>query len=414
MDKVRILHITASVDPQKGGVSQAIRTIIFGLENYGVSNSILCLDPPSAEFVDWQVTALGSKHNPWSYNSALIPWLKEHLHEYQVVIVHGLWLYHSYASIKTVKDLKKVHAPKIFIMPHGMLDPYFQKASGRKLKALRNLIFWNFVESRVVNNADGLLFTCQEEKELARQTFAGYKPKKEIVVGLGVENPPPYHEEMQTALLKVCPQLKDQPFLLFLSRIHEKKGVDLLINAYAKVYECSHEQNYPNASLEPNKIPKLMIAGPGFNTDYGRKIQKLIFEKPFLKENVYLPGMLSGDAKWAAFYHCDALVLPSHQENFGIAVAEALACNKPVLISNQVNIWREVKELNGGIISADTLEGTIELLRSWESMSTGERAEMGINGGKVFKQNFSIDLTSKKFLEAINLNLFSDAQSGHI
>jgi glycosyltransferase involved in cell wall biosynthesis len=75
--------------------------------------------------------------------------------------------------------------------------------------------------------------------------------------------------------------------------------------------------------------------------------------------------MLSGEAKWGAFYGCEVFVLPSHQENFGLAIVEALACSKPVLISNQVNIWREIQDFNAGIVADDTLEGTINLLGSW-------------------------------------------------
>src|SRR6185369_16511419 len=106
----------------------------------------------------------------------------------------------------------------------------------------------------------------------------------------------------------------------------EKKGVDLLISAYADVYQSKPASPAP---------PALVIAGP-LNSDFADAMQKLAAElSP--RDTVFWPGLLSGDAKWGAFHGCEAFVLPSHQENFGIAVAEALACGKPVLISNQVN-----------------------------------------------------------------------------
>lgn len=118
---------------------------------------------------------------------------------------------------------------------------------------------------------------------------------------------------------------------------------------------------------------KLVLAGPGLDTPYGQKIQQMITSSAFLKSNVYLPGMLDGYAKWGAFYGCEAFILPSHQENFGIAVAEALACQKPVLISNQVNIWREIEAAGGGIIEDDTIDGIEHLLLKWNALSKEEK-----------------------------------------
>jgi hypothetical protein len=82
---------------------------------------------------------------------------------------------------------------------------------------------------------------------------------------------------------------------------------------------------------------------------------------------VHAVDMLSGAAKWGALYGCEAFVLPSHQENFGIAVVEALACGKPVLISDQVNIWREIVEDGAGLVEGDTEEGVEKLLRNFLS-----------------------------------------------
>ena len=86
--------------------------------------------------------------------------------------------------------------------------------------------------------------------------------------------------------------------------------------------------------------------------------------------------MLKGDAKWGAFAICDAFVLPSHQENFGIAVAEALACGRPVLISDQVNIAPEIAADGCGLVEPDTLEGTTRLLERWLALRPDEREAM--------------------------------------
>ena len=111
--------------------------------------------------------------------------------------------------------------------------------------------------------------------------------------------------------------------------------------------------------------------------------------------------MLSGEAKWGAFYHCDAFVLPSHQENFGIAVVEALACNKPVLISNQVNIWREIQAEGAGLVADNTEEGTKKLLSGWMDKSVSDKSEMGNKARRAFEKLYAIGPAAKHLMDTL-------------
>jgi glycosyltransferase involved in cell wall biosynthesis len=112
--------------------------------------------------------------------------------------------------------------------------------------------------------------------------------------------------------------------------------------------------------------------------------------------------MLSGELKWGAFSAADAFVLPSHQENFGIAVAEALACGTPVLISNKVNIWREIAEAGAGFADDDTVAGTTRLIQRWSRTSAEERAIMSANAGKCFKDRFDIERATDSLLQVLS------------
>ncbi|WP_020213529.1 glycosyltransferase [Flavobacterium rivuli] len=375
------------MNPEGGGPCQGIRNSIPALQKLGVTNEVVSFDDPGADFLkhdSFKIHAIGQPKGPWLHQPELIPWLLENLPHYDAAIIHGLWLYHGYAVNKAMKALsgKNIRLPKVYVMPHGMLDPYFQKAPGRKLKALRNVLYWKFIESKVINNADGVLFTCQEELLLARQTFSPYRPKKELNVGYGIQAPPAYTTAMDDAFKAACPQLSGS-YILFLSRIHDKKGVDILINAYI-------------ALNKDNKLPTLVIAGPGLDTPYGKEMAELA-----QGNTIIFAGMLTGNAKWGAFYGSEAFILPSHQENFGIAVVEAMACAKAVIISNQVNIWREIKEGNGGIVEDDTQQGANKMLKQWLNMSNEQKIEMGLNAQKIYETKFSSEKAAVQLLNRI-------------
>ncbi|MDH4091104.1 MAG: glycosyltransferase [Cyclobacteriaceae bacterium] len=394
---MKILRVIGSMDPSHGGPCQGIRNSIPALERLGIQNEVLSLDDPKAPFLakdSFQIHALGPSRGPWGHSSNLIPWLDTNLNRFDIVIIHGLWQYYSYATWKAVRRFKKMsqpskvaRLPKLFVMPHGMLDPYFQRAPDRKLKAIRNWIYWKLIERKVINESDGILFTCEAELLLAREPFQPYNPKLELNVGYGIEQPPPYDQAMSEAFFMKCNNLRGQPYVLFLSRIHEKKGVDLLIKAYAKTFG--------------KDSPKLVVAGPGLESPYGQKLIKLISENEEVNSSIFFPGMLSGDAKWGAFYGCDAFVLPSHQENFGIAVVEALACSKPVLISDQVNIWREIKAGGAGIVSSNTEKGVQEMLENWGRLNNSEKLEMGKMARSTFEELYAIGPAATRLLETL-------------
>ncbi|MES1225071.1 MAG: glycosyltransferase [Bacteroidota bacterium] len=193
---------------------------------------------------------------------------------------------------------------------------------------------------------------------------------------------------MQTEFEAKCPEIKGQKYLLFLSRVAKKKGLEILIKAYASL------------AIQNFKLPKLVIAGPGKESPFGQHLNELV-DKNSLSDKIKFPGMLSGNSKWGAFYGCEAFVLPSHQENFGIAVAEALACAKPVLISNQVNIWMKIEEEQAGIVSQDTEKGVYDMLVKWHNSTLQEKKSMAINAKQAYTKNFEVESAAKLFRHAV-------------
>ncbi|QYA25193.1 glycosyltransferase [Gramella sp. MT6] len=389
---MRILRVIATMDPRSGGPCEGIRNSIPVQKKFGIENEVLSFDSEGEDFINsskFKIHAIGPAKAPYAYCAGLKGWLEENIESFNVVIIHGLWLYNSYGTYKLWKGLKKKNkkVPGLFVMPHGMLDPYFQRSKTRRFKALRNLIFWKLIEKRVVNGADGLLFTCEQELLLAKETFKGYNPKAVFNVGYGLQAPPSKKIKFLEAFLEKCPEIKGKSYWLFLSRIHPKKGVDLLIKAYLKLKK------------EVEEIPDMVIAGPGLETPFGKEIQKL-----GTHSSIHFPGMLKGKAKWGAFHFSEAFILPSHQENFGIAVVEAMACTKPVLITDQINIWKEIETGNGGFISKDTEEGIFQMLKKWYNLSDLTKAEISLNAYKVYRDKFSIEKTALKMVECVQDN----------
>lgn len=388
---MRLLSVISTLNPSGGGTTQAVRLLHDALtENGQVSEVVCCDDPASPWLSDWQgtVSGVGQGTLRWAHHPNLVPWLRARAPLFDAVLVHGLWLYPSYAVSKVLG--RNSHMPPYWVFPHGMLDPWFQRAPERRLKAIRNWLYWKAIENEVINNSAGLLFTCEEEKRLARTTFHAYRPKREECIGFGILEPPPFRAAMTAAFEERCPALAGRPYFLFLSRIHPKKGIDLLIQSYARL--CNE-----NSATPP---PVLVLAGPGFDSDYGQKMQKLA-EVLNMSGRILWSGMLSGDSKWGAFYGCEAFILPSHQENFGIVVAESLACGKPVLISNQVNIWREIEAEGAGFVDQDDVHGTLQMLRRWTRLDKSGRCKMAASAHSCYHKHFRVAAASQRLIEAL-------------
>ncbi|RYY53776.1 MAG: glycosyltransferase [Chitinophagaceae bacterium] len=372
------------MDPQSGGPCQGLRNLLPELAALGVGNEVVSLDAPDAAFLGkdpFVIHAIGQGTGPWGYNKALIPWLVKHMPSYDLVVVHGLWLHSSYATGRAARILRRQgKSVPYYVMPHGMLDPYFQKAEGRKIKAIRNYLYWKLLEGRLVNEAAGVLFTCEEELRLARHSFSPYKPAKELNIGYGIKEVP-QADAMGLESVNTSNGIPaGKPYILVLSRIHEKKGIDLAVAAYQEIAKTT------------TGLPTLVIAGPGLDTDYGRSLLEAAAGSP----SIVFTGMLAGEAKWAAFRGAEAYLLPSHQENFGISVVEAMASSVPVLITNKVNIWREIKDGRAGIIGDDTLAGVTAMLREWLSLSPEVKKQMGADAFNCFRNKFFVGEVAKQ------------------
>lgn len=380
---MRILNVITSVNPAHGGPIEGLTRLTPVLEAAGHTVEVASLDDPAATWVQecpLAVHALGPGRGNFGHAPRFVPWLQENRANYDAVVVRGVWQYGSYG---TWQALHGTETPYV-VFPHGMLDPWFKKAY--PLKHLKKVVYWLGAEYKVLRDAQAVCFTCEEERVLARQSFSPYRVR-ERVVNYGTAWPEGDATAQTEAFLDEFPELRGKRILLFLSRIHEKKGCDLLIEAFAQEFAAQPEWH-------------LVMAGPD-QTGWKAVLVKMS-ERLGIANRITWPGMLRGDRKWGAFRSAEAFVLPSHQENFGIVVAEALACGTPVLISNKVNIWREIEAEQCGFVADDTLEGTRELLRRWAAVPETQHEEFHTRSTQAFANRFEIHGAANSLIEVLD------------
>jgi glycosyltransferase involved in cell wall biosynthesis len=375
---MKVLHCIHSVNPAGGGPIEFIRQVVQLHLRKGTDIEIVCLDSPDDPWVKdfpCKVHALGPGFLSYGFSWRWVNWIRDNRKKYSIVVVNGIWQYSSFGTWLALKDTDTPYV----VFTHGMLDPWFKQRY--PLKHLKKSLYWPFAEYWVLKDAKVVLFTSEEERLLSFQSFPIYECNQ-MVIGYGAASPPAPVEAMKKEFAGLFPDLANKRVFLFLGRVHEKKGIDLLLQAFAKVL------------TDPDF--HLMVAGPAMEHYLSRL--KDLASTLGIGNRVTWTGMIDGNTKWASLCNAEALVLPSHQENFGVVVAEALACNVPVLISNKVNIWREILSSEAGFVANDTLEGTEEMLKKWLDLTEADRSQMKENAGQCFQRYFDVEMAFRRLM----------------
>lgn len=380
---MKLLHLVPTINSEKGGgVVEGLRQMVTATMKIGHVVEVVTLDSADESWLQnlpFKVHPLGPSKFGYRYSPNLIPWLRENVSSYDAVIIDGLWQYHGYATWKVMRKMKVPY----FVFTHGMLSPWFKKTY--PLKHLKKWMYWPWAEYRILRDAKAVLFTCDEERILSRESFWLFKCR-EKVVGYGTAAPLGDEALQREAVFKEFPILRNKRLFLFLGRIHQVKGCDLLIQAFAVVAKRDESLH-------------LVMAGPdqtGWQKDLVELSRNLGIEN-----RITWTGMISGDVKWGAYHAAEVFMLPSHQENFGVVVAEALACGIPALISNKVNIWREIETDGAGIVADDTLDGTISLFEKWLGMDTAAQALMRQKTITCFESRFEMGKAAQNLMNVV-------------
>lgn len=377
---LRILHVIGGLSPRAGGPTNVIVPMCQALADRGHEVHIMCtngdwprgtLDVPTERTVlrgDVKVTYYPLQWGRYAFSFPLAVALQREIPRFDVVHIHSLYLFHTLVA---AHYCRRYGIPYI-LRPHGTLDPY-QRRKSRLKKAIYNLLF----EHRNLHEAAAIHYTTVEE-QLRSETMPGLAPGVVVPHGLNLSDFP---EPTETGLFRRShPETANKKLVTFLGRLTPKKGLDLLVRAFGHLARARGDVH-------------LVMAGPD-DEGYGSKVRGWLAEEQVL-DQVTFPGMLVGSSKLELLYDTDVFVLASYFENFGVSVLEALGCRRPVVVSEEVYIWREIKEAEAGIVvpcrAGDLEEAIVYLLDNPELARI-----MGERGRSLVESRFTWDAAAKQ------------------
>jgi glycosyltransferase involved in cell wall biosynthesis len=370
---MRVLHVIPSLSPKRGGPSFAVRLMAEAAARQGGAVDVAATDddgaghlatPLEQPVVEGGVTYRYFRRQTdfYTFSWPLTRWLARHVGDYDLIHVHGLF---SYSTLPAAWLAWRADVPYL-VRPFGTLNrwgrehrrPLLKKASLRLL------------EGPILERAAYVHYTCEQERIEAEMAGCRYPA---IVLPLGIDLTPFSSLLPAEALRRRHPQLKGKPVILFLSRLHPIKGLDILLQAMADLVV-----GYPNACL--------FLVGDG-EPAYMSKLQAQA-EALGLVERIVWTGPLYGHDKLAAFAAADLFILPSYSENFGLAAVEALAAGLPLVISDQVGIQRDVARAEAGLVTPCNSEALAQAIGAMLA-SPELRARCAANARRLAEQQFS-------------------------
>jgi glycosyltransferase involved in cell wall biosynthesis len=318
----------------------------------------------------------------YNYCAGLREWTDGNLARFDGVILHGMWLYPNWALFKACKRANVPYA----CFPHGMLEPWALYGQGR-FKAAKKTLYWLLRERSIFQHACAVFFTTERERRLAREAFA-LPPNSFIVVPYGVDSvraaaPAPVRPELDIPA--------NRKVALFLGRVHPKKNVDFLIKAWAQ------------AKLDPTWL--LIVAGPA-EPEYQKVLEALAIRCK-VQNQVRFVGSVAGTDKSYLLGRASWFLLPSKQENFGIAVLEAVSAGCPVAISDQVYLADSFHHKSE--ILPVNLDAWVEFLRDRMPDEQHRQALVRLDR-EYLTPKFSIDVVTRNWADTIT-NIFAGAKS---
>ncbi len=382
--RLRVLQIVPSLSLVYGGPSQMVLGLSAALARAGVAVTVLTTDsngdfagatplevPLGVPVTQDNYEILYFRCSPfrrYKFSLDLLRWLKTHAHDYDVAHIHALF---SPVSTAAAWAARQVGLPYI-LRPLGTLDP----ADLRKKKVFKQLYaaLW---ERANLAGAAALHFTSDQEAKVSQRFGA---VTRDVVLPLGVSLPEPLPDPEPIRTQFSLPD--GVPLILFLSRIEPKKGLDLLLPALERLLAEGERFHFVLAGANPQ------------DPVYEASIRVQVARSP-LAACTTLTGFVRGDAKWGLLQAADLFVLPSYYENFGIAVAEAMAVGVPVVISDQVHIAAEIGGAKAGWVTPCEVQDLQQALQA-AIRDPQQRQLRGEQGRQYAREHYAWDTVASQ------------------
>ena len=399
---MRVLHVIPSLSAKDGGPSFAIKAMAEALAREGVRVTVATTtgsreqgarskereDAPT-ERRGYRVTCFKRNLEPYKISFGLTKWLRANVKEFDLIHVHALF---SFSSTMAARIARRNNVPYI-VRPLGVLNQW----GIRNRRRLPKLVSLRLIELPILLNSAAIHFTSEAEREEAALLDARLAKHESVVIPLPVK---PAAKGNAERFFDRYPKLRGRKIILFLSRIDRKKGIELLLDAFAMV-------------REKNKDVALVIAGDG-EESYERELRERVRsnlrygsaggnarptkEEDVEEEAIIWTGHLSGEMKAAALAAANVFVLPSASENFGIAAAESMAAEVPTIVSEEVALSSDIRRYDAGVVvkrDMKQLAGAISDL-----LSNKERAAtLGTNGRRMVEERYSPEAVGKALSE---------------
>jgi glycosyltransferase involved in cell wall biosynthesis len=378
---MRILHVISSVAPGYGGPSKAVVEMCRELVRRGEQAEIYTtnidvysrMDVPLGRPIETngvQITYFPVEVSAfYKVSPSLARALRSSIPSFDIVHIHSLY---QFPATVAAYYCRLYQVPYI-VRPHGTLDPFLYRRH-----RIRKWLYETLWERRNLAHAAAVHFTAQEEMELASSLGLRFRG---VVVPLGLEL-----DQRSPSPLKMAecwPATAGKKIVLFLGRINFKKGLDVLAKAFGAV-ACKRDDVH------------LLLAGPD-TEGYGAKVRDWLKHEGVLHKSTFT-GMLNGERKAVTLEQSAMFVLPSYTENFSIAAVEAMAAGLPVVISNRVNIWREVSAGGAGIVVQPEAQSTADAITQLLD-DPGSAAQMGERGRMLAHERFTWNTAGSLLLE---------------
>lgn len=370
---MRILHVVPGISPKYGGPTN-IPGLLRGLIRQGVETTLVTTDndPDGRLDVPLNVPVVRDGvscifHHVWpivsrfGFAPSLFLTLKRTIRDYDLVHIH--WLY-NFACVAAAREAVAAGIPFV-VQPRASLDPHMRRKNDLVKRA-----YLATIGRPLLTRAAAIVFTAEDERALA--SYRRRRPEWVIPNGLdltGYDRLPP-RGTFRTAFPTVA-----GPFLLFLGRLSHQKGLDLLLPAFERLSRARPEL-------------QLVLAGPD-HEGYQQQVRTMAHQLG-VANRVVFPGLIGGDLKLAAFVDADLFVLPSYAENFGGVIIEALACGLPVVISDQVNIHRELANAGAATVVTCSVDGVAAGIESALADTDGRR-RIAVLGPTLVRERYGWD-----------------------